>query len=126
HLVGFAGDGVGFVNECWNAAHLSGEDRRGGSEPAHPENDLRFEPSVNGTATPETFVESTNKSQDGRRKRRGQPNGRQLFERNFRMFLQRQRIDILFRNEKQHLVSARAQHLRDGKSREEVSASSSA
>ena len=42
------------------------------------------------------------------------------------MFLQRQRIDILFRNEKQHLVSARAQYLSDGKSREEVSASSSA
>src|SRR5438046_10541298 len=59
-------------------------------------------------------------------KRRGQPNGRQFFERNFRMFLQRQRIDILFRNEKQYLVSTRAQHLSDGKSREEVPASSSA
>src|SRR5438046_9023715 len=59
-------------------------------------------------------------------KRRRQPNGRQFFERNFRMFLQCQRIDILFRNKKQHLVSARAQHFSDGKSREKVSASSSA
>src|SRR5438046_8542547 len=53
-------------------------------------------------------------------KRRRQPNGRQFFERNFRMFLQRQCIDILFRNKKQHLVSPRAQHFSHGKSREEV------
>ena len=42
------------------------------------------------------------------------------------MFLQSERIDIFFRNKKQHLVSALAQHFGDGQAREEMPARSSA
>ena len=42
------------------------------------------------------------------------------------MFLQSERIDIFFRNKKQHLVSAFAQHFGDGQSGEKVPAGSSA
>jgi hypothetical protein len=42
------------------------------------------------------------------------------------MFLQSERIDIFFRNKKQHLVSALAQHFGDGQAREKVPAGSSA
>ena len=42
------------------------------------------------------------------------------------MFLQSERIDIFFRNKKQHLVSTLAQHFGDGQSREKMPAGSSA
>src|SRR5207248_10643987 len=66
-----------------------------------------------------------NKSQDSRRKRGRQPDRRKFLERNFRMFLQGARVDILFRDKKQHHMSALAQHFRDSKSRKKMPASSS-
>jgi len=42
------------------------------------------------------------------------------------MFLQSERIDVFFRNKKQHLVSALAQYFGDRQAREKVPAGSSA
>src|SRR4030095_9091634 len=87
---------------------------------------LRIKSAIDGTATPEAFVKSANKSQDSRRKRGRQTDCREFLERNFGVFLQGERVDIFFRDKKQHFVSALAQHFGDSKSRKKVPASSSA
>src|SRR5262245_22727350 len=113
------------MNESRYAPHFSGKHRRSGGESSHSENNLRIKSTIDGTATPEAFVKSANKSQDSRRKWGRQTDRREFLERNFRMFLQGERVDILFRYKKQHFMSALAQHFGDSKSRKKMPASSS-
>src|SRR3954452_12091341 len=111
------------MNESGDAAHSSRQNRCGGSEPAHAKDDLWFEFPIDRSAEREALVKATQKTKDGRRIKRWQPDGRQFLKAK-RSSGKGQRIDLLLGNEKHHLMAARAQGLGHGKPGEKVTAGS--
>ena len=101
------------MNESRNAAHLSGEHRRGGGETTHPKDDMRFEFPIDATAKRKTFVEAPQEPENRGRKRRRETDRRQFLESEIGPAGERERIDLLFGNEEHHFVTAGAQDFRD-------------
>ena len=123
--VRFSGKRVRLMDKGRDPAQPPREDRRGRSEAAHAEDDLRIEFSEDAAAERQTVVKSPNECQNRRRKRRRQSDGGQFFEAKLRPPLEREGVDLLFRNEEEHLVPASPQRLRHGEPRKEMSARSS-
>jgi hypothetical protein len=122
--VGLPWNGVRFVNESWNPAHLPGEHRCGGSKAAHAENRVRLELAINPAAKPEAFRKTPREAEDGRGERRRQPNRGQPVKPKLRSPGERQSVDFLFGNEKHHLVAAGPQHFGNRQAGKQVPARS--
>ena len=112
------------MNEGVDAAHFPSKHRRRRREPAHAEDDLRFVTTVNRAAAREAFIETANKTENGRGERRGQSDAWKFFEGNFGMLFQGQGVDIFFGNEEQHVMAALPKHLRHGQAGKQMAARS--
>ena len=73
---------------------------------AHAEYDLRFEFLIDRSATRNAFGEATQETKDGGRISRRKSDGRQFFESKLGASGKRQVIDLFFRDEQKHLVTA--------------------
>src|SRR5690242_4425975 len=121
-----SGNRIRFVEEGRDPAQTSREHRCGRSETTHPEDNLGLEAAEDRPAKGKAFAEPPNKRKDRRRKRRRQRDRRQSLVAEFGSAFDREGIDLLFRNKKEHLVAPRPQHFCHGQTGKEMSASSAA
>src|SRR5213078_3106306 len=90
-----SGHGIGLVNKSGNATHAAGQNRRGGSEPAHAKDGLRIKFLIDGSATSKALCEAAEKTENGRGIKRREPNGGQFFELKLRTGGKRESVDFL-------------------------------
>ena len=112
--VRLSGNRIRFVNESRDAAHPSGQHRRGGSEAAHAEDDMRLELPINRAAERKAFVEAPDETRKSRAKKATADRSSAVFRSENPIGRKAaSAVDLLFGNEEHHFVAAGAQNFRD-------------
>lgn len=124
--VGFAGNGIGFVDVGPTSLPPSGNQRSSGGESPHPQDDVRLEITNQVGTTPVSLGKSEEETRHFRRPGPWHCHRWNLFEPEVAIAFGREGVHLLLRYEEQSLMPAGTEHLGHGNAREQVTSGAAA